>query len=348
MIQNNKKVMVGLSGGVDSSVTAYLLQKEGYEVQGVYMKLHNIIDGYHEANLEAIEKVSKFLNIKYDVIDLTDKFKAEVYDYFVDGYKDGITPNPCVICNRQIKFGSMFDFAMEKGCDFLATGHYAKTDGEFVYEADDKSKDQSYFLGKINKDVLKKVIFPTSSYTKDEIRKIALEIPQFKAIGEKKDSQEICFVEGEYTDILKLHTNIEQKGDTLDEDGNVVGHHKGYMHYTIGKRKGFYVHGAHEPHFVKAIDATNNTITVCKKDALGVNEVLINNLNMFIDNTKFTSTVKLRFRSFACPCDVEINSDNQTAIIKLKQSVFGVASGQIAVFYDGDKVIGSGEIISTN
>ncbi|MCG3716029.1 7-cyano-7-deazaguanine synthase, partial [Aliarcobacter butzleri] len=140
---SKKKVMVGMSGGIDSSVTAYMLQNDGYEVEGVYLKLHNRTDGYHEKNLGYIKDVAKFLNIKYHILDLTDEFSKEVYDYFVDSYLTGTTPNPCVKCNKQIKFGAMLDFAKKHGADFLATGHYAKTDGKFFYEADDKTKDQS-------------------------------------------------------------------------------------------------------------------------------------------------------------------------------------------------------------
>ncbi len=337
-----KKVLVGLSGGIDSSVTAYLLQNEGYEVVGVYMKLHNAIEGYHEKNIEAGQKVAKFLGIEYHVLDLTKEFEKEVYDYFVQDYIDGNTPNPCVKCNRTIKFGALLNYAKILGADFLATGHYAKTDGKFIYCAQDKSKDQSYFLAQVNKEVLPFLIFPMSQYTKDEIREIGSKIPALKDIAQKKESQEICFVENVYTDILKKHTNIDMPGDTLDMDGNVVGHHKGYMHYTIGKRRGFYVHGAHDPHFVVKQDPKNNTITVGKKEAIAMNHVEAGNLNMFIDDVQFECGVKLRYRAHMVACDVEIK--NNKAYINLHEPVFGVASGQVAVFYDNEKVLGSGWI----
>ncbi|MEA3497566.1 MAG: tRNA 2-thiouridine(34) synthase MnmA [Campylobacterota bacterium] len=343
---NKKKVIVGLSGGVDSSMTAYMLQQDGFEVEGIYMKLHNVIPGYHEKNIENIEKVANFLNIKYHILDLTQKFEDEVYDYFVQSYIDGTTPNPCVKCNSTIKFGALFDEAMRLGGDFLATGHYAKTDGKFIYKADDLSKDQSYFLGQIKKDVIPKLIFPMSRYTKDYIRSIALDIPEFKSIATQKDSQEICFVDGVYTDILEKHTNIDMPGKTLDKDGNIIGHHKGYMHYTVGKRRGFYVHGAHEPHFVINQNKENNTIIVGKKEDLAINSVIINNINMFIEDKTFRCDVKLRFRSTIVKCEVEIK--NEKAIIKLDEPIYGVAVGQIAVFYEDDKLIGSGSIIETN
>ena len=340
------KVIVGLSGGIDSSMTAYMLQKDGYEVEGVYMKLHNVIEGYHEKNIANIEQVAKFLDIKYSILDISDKFEKEVYDYFVQSYIDGITPNPCVKCNATIKFGVLFDEAMRLGGDFLATGHYAKTDGEFIYKADDLSKDQSYFLGQINKDVIPKLIFPMSKYTKEYIKSVAMDIPEINSIAKQKDSQEICFVEGEYTDILKKHTNIDMKGKTLDKEGNEIGHHKGYMHYTVGKRRGFYVHGAHEPHFVISQDMKNNTITVGKKEDLAIDSVKINHINMFIEDKKIMCDVKLRFRSTTVKCELTLKDDN--GYIKLLDPIYGVAVGQVAVFYSDDKLLGSGIIIQTS
>ncbi len=342
----SKKVMVGMSGGIDSSVTAYMLQKDGYEVEGVYLKLHNRTDGYHEKNLEHIKDVAKFLNIKYHILDLADKFTTEIYDYFVDSYLEGTTPNPCVKCNKQIKFGAMLDFAKEKGASFLATGHYAKTDGEFFYEADDKTKDQSYFLSQVNKEALPFMMFPLSTYNKEDIIKFAKDLDvAYERITEKNESQEICFVETVYTDVVKKHATIDVPGKVLDENGNIVGEHKGYAHYTIGKRRGFTVHGAHEPHFVTKLNAKDNTIVVGKKAALEINEVEVENLNMFITEPSFSCTVKLRYRSVSIPCRVKIEGNK--AKITLEEPAFGVASGQLAVFYNNQKVLGSAWITNT-
>ena len=345
MSGKKKKVILGMSGGIDSSVTAYLLKNEGYEVEGIYMKLHNNIPLYHDKNIATIEKVANFLGIKYHILDLTKQFKKEVYDYFVQSYIDGVTPNPCVKCNKTIKFGALLDEAKKLGGDYLATGHYAKNDGKFIYVADDLSKDQSYFLAQVSKKALPYMMFPMAKYKKEDIKKIASTIPILAKLATKKESQEICFVDTVYTDILKKHIDINKPGDTLDKDGNVIGNHKGYIHYTIGKRKGFYVHGAHEPHFVIATNKKNNTITVGKKEDLKVNEVIINKLNMFIEEKEFTASVKLRYRSTLTQCKVKIF--NNTACISLKEAVYGVARGQFAVFYKDNKVLGSGVIIET-
>jgi len=342
---NNKKVLVGMSGGVDSSMTAYMLQNDGYEVTGCYMKLHNTRVGYHEKNIEAGKRVADFLGIEYHVLDLEDDFKTEVYDYFVDEYKQGRTPNPCVKCNRSIKFGAMFDFAKSLGIEYMATGHYAKTDGEFIYEADDKTKDQSYFLAQVKKDVLKYLIFPMSIYKKEDIVKQAAQIPAIKKISENKEYQEICFVETVYTDVLKKHNKIDNDGKVLDTEGNVVGKHKGYMHYTIGKRKGFTVDGAHDPHYVKSLNPVDNTIVVAKKADLGISSVKLNDLNLYTEGDSFECTIKLRYRTTKIPCTVTIQ--DQIANVELKEPVYGVASGQVAVFYEDEKVLGSGWITET-
>jgi tRNA-specific 2-thiouridylase len=345
MSNTKKKVILGMSGGVDSSVTAYLLQKEGYEVEGIYMKLHETVPGYHDENIATIKKVADYLGIKYHILDLTEQFKQEVYDYFVQSYIDGVTPNPCVKCNKEIKFGELLKEAKRLEGDYLATGHYAKNDGKFIQVADDLSKDQSYFLAQVSPDALPFMMFPMAKYKKEDIKKIAATIPALAELATKKESQEICFVDTVYTDILEKHTNIDMQGDTLDKDGNVVGNHKGYMHYTVGKRKGFYVHGAHEPHFVLSSDKKNNTITVGKKADLEVNKVTINKLNMFIEDKEFSANVKLRYRSAFSQADIKIEGDSAT--IDLKAPAFGVATGQIAVFYKGDKVLGSGVITQT-
>ena len=341
-----KKVMIGMSGGIDSSITAYMLQKDGFEIEGVYLKLHNRTDGYHEKNLSHIEDVARFLNIKYHILDLTDKFTAEIYDYFVDSYLEGTTPNPCVKCNKEIKFGAMLKFAQDKGCEFLATGHYAKTDGEFFYEADDKSKDQSYFLSQVDKKALPYMMFPLSTYKKEDIVKFGKDLDvAYEKITEKNESQEICFVETVYTDVIKKHADIDLPGNVLDEKGNIVGEHKGYMHYTIGKRRGFTVHGAHEPHFVTKLNPKDNTIVVGKKHALEVNEVEVENLNMFIEEEDFSCVVKLRYRAVSIPCKVKTTGNKGK--ITLEEPAFGVASGQLAVFYDNQKVLGSAWITNT-
>lgn len=336
------KILVAMSGGIDSSMTALKLKNEGHELLGCYMKLFDDDKKFHE-NIQSIEKIASFLGIKYEVLDLSEKFSQNVYEPFVQTYKNGRTPNPCIACNATIKFGALIDFAKSKGMDFLATGHYVKVEDGFIAEATDKTKDQSYFLSNIKRENVPFMLFPLGDFLKTDIKKEASKIEELHFLSEKKESSEICFVENSYVEILKKHMDIHAKGDVLDEDGNIVGTHQGYMHYTIGKRRGFEVRGAHEPHYVIKIDSQNNTITVGKKEALEAYNICIKDVNMFINSTDFETEVKIRYRSPKMPCKVQLNGNEGT--ISLYEPVKGVAPGQRAVFYDGLKVIGSGEII---
>ncbi len=335
--------MIAMSGGVDSTLVAYMLKNEGHEIEGVYMKLHDSPE-YHERNIKKVKKIAKFLGIKYHILDLSKKFNNVVYNPFIEGYKKGETPNPCILCNRFIKFGELVEFTKQRGFDKLATGHYASIKSGFIHEAKDKSKDQSYFLSNIKKENIPYLLFPLSNIFKNDLKKTAAKIPILKEFSSQKESSEICFVDTTYIDVLKDYLNIDMPGNIIDKDGKIIGRHKGYMHYTIGKRRGFEVFGAHKPHYVTKINHITNEITVGNKDKLEVRSFFIKNTNIFIDKVKFDALVKIRYRSSKTPCKIKI-FDNKSAKIILQEPVFGLASGQMAVFYDDEKLLGGGWIV---
>ena len=260
------------------------------------MKLHGK-PNYHEENIKKVEKIANFLGIKYHILDLQDDFKEKVYMPFVNTYKDGKTPNPCALCNRFIKLGKLLDFAKELGCEKLATGHYARIENNLIKTAFDDSKDQSYFLASANKEALKYMMFPLGEMKKEDVKKFASNIEVLKSFATQKESSEICFVEDTYVKVLNKFMDTKIPGEVVNKDGKIVGKHDGYMHYTIGKRRGFEVKGAHEPHFVLKINPKENQIVVGKKEDLKIAEFNLEKINLFINAKELDCEVKIRYRS---------------------------------------------------
>lgn len=343
------KVAILLSGGVDSSYAAYLLQQEGHEVVGIYLKLHND-ETKHAQNLANIEKVATHLGIVTHTFDARELFKKSVYDYFVDSYAKGFTPNPCAFCNPLMKFGYALERARELGCEKVATGHYARVNKGRIQEARDSSKDQSYFLFGIEESTIPHLLFPLGDRLKSEIKPEALAIlPWLGTLESYKDSQEICFVDKDYIEVLERHFPTLQEGVVYDAQGKAVGAHKGYMRYTIGKRKGFTVRGAHEPHYVMEIDPARNAIVVGSKEDLARNRIIVEPFALPQDfkNRTFEGSAKVRYRSAKVPARAWLDETGRL-IVELGEKVYGVAKGQALVLYEGDLVLGGGWIVDSS
>jgi tRNA-specific 2-thiouridylase len=334
------KVLVGISGGVDSAVCAYLLKKSGYDVLGIYLKMHKGVN--HKENLEKIEYLSKKIGFEFVVEDVEEIFEKEVYDYFVESYKNGATPNPCAMCNKKIKFGIFMDFLEKYGCDKAATGHYVRNDGRFLYEAKDKTKDQSYFLFALKKEILPKLLFPLGDYSKNEIKKIAQEIG-LETLAKQRESQDICFIDTNYIDVLRYHFNPEKKGKVINKKGQKIGVHKGYAFYTIGQRKGFHLFKAHKPHYVIGIDPHSNVLVVGDKKDLEKTQVFLKGVNLFVEEKEFFCEAKVRYRAPKLPAFVKMETKSK-AVVKFKEAATGIAKGQACVFYDGERLLGGGWI----
>ncbi|GLH59384.1 tRNA 2-thiouridine(34) synthase MnmA [Helicobacter ailurogastricus] len=340
------KIAVLMSGGVDSSYSAYLLKQAGHALLGVYLKLHGK-EEKHAHYIKNCEAVAKFLNIPFEVVDFQEAFKEKVYQAFIDTYKSGQTPNPCALCNPLMKFGLGLEFALSRGCEKIATGHYARlqeVQGVLrIKEAHDLSKDQSYFLYALPQRAIDALIFPLGDLLKSEIKPKALAaMPFLGDLQSYKESQEICFVEKSYIDTLKEHVKVDCEGVVRDLSGQAVGTHKGYMHYTIGKRKGFSVKGAHTPHFVVGIDASKNEIIVGEKADLAVSNIEAQNKSLPKHFKKGEYLVKVRYRS--TPTKAQVRLEGATIKATFDAPVYGVALGQALVIYEGDCVLGGGII----
>lgn len=339
----NKKALVAMSGGVDSSVCAYLAQKAGYECIGVTMKLCGEENDMQDA-IDAA-KVCKKLGMEHITLDLRDEFKRLVIENFVSEYERGVTPNPCVVCNRELKFGLLFDKAKELGCDVLVTGHYARTDERgYLLKAKDISKDQSYVLYPVAKQTLSRVYFPLGEITKEEARKIAAD--EGFVTAHKSDSQDICFVpDGDYARVIRDYTGkIYPEGDFADTDGKILGRHKGIISYTVGQRKGLGI-AFGKPMYVKGKDVLKNRVILSENSELFERELTASDFNLLTDCTEEQIRAKAKVRYNQTEQDATIFFEGEGKVrIVFDEPQRAIAPGQSVVVYDGDVVIGGGII----
>lgn len=353
----NKKVMIGMSGGVDSSVAAFLLQKESLEVIGATMKLYNNedIDFISEKTCCSLDdvldakSVCARLGIRHYTLNMTDDFKKEVIERFISAYQNGFTPNPCIDCNRYMKFSKMLHKAQELDIDYVATGHYARIEKQgdryILKKAVDLSKDQSYVLYSLTQEQLKVTKFPLGNYTKQQVREIAEENGFVNA--RKHESQDICFVpDGDYSKFIEYYTGKTYPcGDFVDMNGKRLGEHKGIIRYTIGQRRGL---GLALPAsmYVVEKDVDNNKVILGFNDDLFKKEVNVKNISFTacdgLDKPE-RLCAKIRYNQKEQPATVTQTDENHFTIV-FDEPQRAITKGQAAVLYDGDTVVGGGTI----
>lgn len=342
------KIAIAMSGGVDSSVAAALLKQEGHDVFGVTMQLTD--DSNSQDAIKNARKVTQKLGIFHHIINLQDIFTHTVVENFCQEYSLGNTPNPCVLCNKYIKFGILWDKAKELGTDFLATGHYARIDkkgnGKFLLKkGKDTRKDQSYFLCQLTQEQLKRTLFPLGNLTKVKVKLIAQEMGL--PTTTRPESQEICFVtDNDHAAFLR--DNMQEKikpGPILDQQGKVLGQHQGIMFYTVGQRKGLGI-TASTPLYVTAIDPARNAVIVGSKEQTYANELVADNVNWIaITMPQKPIRIKARIRYRHAEADAIVGSLDETHVhAKFNKPQIAITPGQAVVFYDGDNLIGGGRI----
>lgn len=354
-----KKVVVGMSGGVDSSVAAYLLKEQGYEVIGVTMQIWQNQDVFTQSEeggccgLSAVDdarRVAERLNIPYYVMNFKADFKKSVIDYFISEYEKGRTPNPCIACNRYVKWESLLHRSIEIGADYIATGHYARivklANGRYsIQNSVTAAKDQTYALYNLTQEQLAHTLMPVGEYEKPQIRRIAEEIGI--PVAAKRDSQDICFVpDHDYAGFIARETGKKcEPGNFVDEEGKVMGQHRGIIHYTIGQRKGLGI-SAETPLFVKELRPQTNEVVLCRSEGLFCRTCKVGNLNFMAEagiHESVHAIGKIRYSHSGALCTLHLQEDG-TLMAEFDEAQRAMTPGQAAVFYQDDHILCGGTI----
>ena len=358
-VMNKKRILIGMSGGIDSTAACLMLQEQGYEVVGLTMRVFDIAsqldtEGTPHFIREAREVASR-LGIEHHVADVREGFRDKIVQYFIDEYIQGRTPNPCVMCNPQFKFRLLTEWADRLDCAYIATGHYVQVACEhnhyYIVTGDDAQKDQSYFLWNLGQEVLARCVFPLGGWKKPDVRRYLVD-RDFALKAKEGESMEVCFIEGDYRDFLRQYSpdidRLVGPGKFVDTAGRPLGTHQGYPYYTIGQRKGLGI-ALGKPAYVLKLNPEKNTVMLGDAEQLLTRYMLVESLRP-VDADRFFSekelSVRIRYRSKSVPCHIVRKVEDGRVLVRFEEEVSAVTPGQSAVFYVGNRLVGGAFIAS--